>query len=325
MTPGAQGPEMEGILSKVLLVAQESTLLSDLDASVSPLSPPLDAIGQAFRHNLAGAISTLAMPVDLVFAGAKKERLHRLQLAAIFRAKARMAASPDGSEGDVPEPERRRAGQEAEEQLRRELDSNDGINSLARISVEILAEALQEKKVQRSAEELLRQGVVLIWGSFEVLCRDLFVAHLNTRPQDVIQLLEAPGARRLFVARGVDYDVLSQHGFNVSNKLGTILATGHDLSGIPALKDIFGALLPDPPLVIAALSERSLWVLQQRRHLIVHKRGIIDGRYVEATGDALAVGSQLTISPDDVRQYLDAVKDAGKVLLGLESKALTGI
>ena len=34
---------------------------------------------------------------------------------------------------------------------------------------------LQDKEMETAARELLRQAVVMIWGAFEVLCRDVFV------------------------------------------------------------------------------------------------------------------------------------------------------
>jgi hypothetical protein len=65
----------------------------------------------------------------------------------------------------------------------------------------------------------------------------------------------------------------------------------------------------------ACLSDHELWLLAQRRHLIVHRRGIVDNRYLESTGEKLVPGSQISISPSDIERGLDIVCSAGIELL----------
>jgi hypothetical protein len=60
-----------------------------------------------------------------------------------------------------------------------------------------------------------------------------------------------------------------------------------------------------------ALEQKEMWVLNQRRHLIVHRRGIVDASYIANTGDALALGAELTISPNELERYLTLVADTG--------------
>ena len=59
-----------------------------------------------------------------------------------------------------------------------------------------------------------------------------------------------------------------------------------------------------------ALSDRDLWLLFQRRHLIVHRRGIVDSAYIAATGEDLLVGTEMSITPRDFEIYINAVLGA---------------
>ena len=64
-----------------------------------------------------------------------------------------------------------------------------------------------------------------------------------------------------------------------------------------------------------------MWRLWQRRHLIVHKRGLVDQSYINKTGDALKVGSRLVITGTDIDAIFKRIRDTGTALV-LALKAL---
>ncbi len=74
------------------------------------------------------------------------------------------------------------------------------------------------------------------------------------------------------------------------------------------------ALKSDPD-VEAALGGQDLWVLCQQRHLIVHRRGVLDARYLEKTGEARQIGQRLVVTPAEFESQIDGVVNAGRVLL----------
>jgi len=63
------------------------------------------------------------------------------------------------------------------------------------------------------------------------------------------------------------------------------------------------------PVVRDALGEE-LWMLNQRRHLYVHKRGLVDQEYLSRTKDKVPLGHRLVVTSYDVEGYLIAVKSA---------------
>src|SRR4029077_2221551 len=127
---------------------------------------------------------------------------------------------------------------------------------------------------EQAAHELLQQGLVLLWSAFEVLCRDAFEALLNENPSKIRALVDHPHTRKRFDAGRLSLDTLVQHEFDLSTRLGTALVEQQDFSRLPTLKAIYAVLYPDTGL-IQTLADRDLWTLHQRRHLIVHRRGIV--------------------------------------------------
>ena len=81
------------------------------------------------------------------------------------------------------------------------------------------------------------------------------------------------------------------------------------------MKTVFGALYKRDSSVLATLSNPRLFELNQRRHIIVHRLGIVDEEYIRRSKDNLQVGSQLLVKASDLSRYLDAVRDAGISLL----------
>jgi hypothetical protein len=74
-------------------------------------------------------------------------------------------------------------------------------------------------------------------------------------------------------------------------------------------------MLNSDPAVADALAEKRLWVLCQQRHLIVHRRGVIDARYLEATGEQQAIGSRLSVAPAELESQIESVVAAASALL----------
>jgi hypothetical protein len=175
--------------------------------------------------------------------------------------------------------------------------------------------------VASAVSELHGQGIVLVWSAFEVLVRDLFAFCLNSRPELVREVMKNESSKRLFQLKGLDFEVLSQYGFDVSRAMGDILVQTHDLGNLPAMKACFEALFPDDAGLRDSLTEKDLWLLSQRRNLIVHRRGIIDQKYLDSTGEALVLGEQMNVSSADIERSLSTVCAAGISLM----KSCSGI
>jgi hypothetical protein len=303
------------------MVSNKENFFGQLASIDESLPTHLKPIGQAFLQNLKGVVSTLAVPAAIAIAAINRQRFHQLHLTEIFREKANMLETEedtcDSRGGELTEPQKSRVLSRARDAMDKEMESPEASNAFKASFFDFLNGVARSgfANVEEAALELLRQGMVLVWGSFEVLCRDLFVAHVNMKPKDVLKLLAEPNTKRRLQLRGLDFETLAQNDFNVADKIGTIIAMDQDLSRLVVLKDIFTALFPERDILRKSLSDKDLWLLNQRRHLIVHQRAIVDQQYIASTGDSLPLGKRLRPTPNEIDASLRLVSDTGLVVL----------
>jgi hypothetical protein len=283
-----------------------SALLDHLDNSCK-------SIALAFLENIQSALSTLTMPFN--YSWSTVYNLHRQRL---FLAERIRSGGIDAEEGeDEAKLEMRRtkvAIRIAAERLRDFTESEEGLEVLPSEICWHLLRSTENPELLAAAQELTRQGAILIWSAFEVLARDLFTAILNQRP-GAVNLLINSAARRRFLTAKFELETLAAYDFDLSRSLGTILSQYESLNDLPGVKDVYLALFPGRPALVASLSDPCLWLLFQRRNLIVHRRGIVDDQYRDKTGDNKPIGERLLVVPQEVDCYIDSVVAAGAEML----------
>jgi hypothetical protein len=275
------------------------------------LSDTYKPIALAFQDNLLSVLRTLSIPFQYTFA--QVQSLHHQRFLMAERIRALNFEDERDTENDR-ELRERQASDAAHGKLKA-FAEGDGRSIMPREVLERLASVKADPESLTAGRELTRQGVVLVWGAFEVLARDVFVEFLNRQPARVETLLSNPSNRKRFGIEKLDWGTLSNFGFDLSKNVGNVLAERTDLDDVPTIKDAFGALFPTASELATKLANRQLWVLFQRRNLIVHRRGIVDRQYNEKTGESLPLGSQLWPTPADVEAYLDASVQAGAAIL----------
>jgi hypothetical protein len=197
--------------------------------------------------------------------------------------------------------------------------SPDGRDRIAADACGFLLEALSSPSLSAAAAELLLQGTVLIWSALEVLSRDLFEAVLNADPKRALALMQEPTAKQRLQSK-FTLEELAASGFDLSSSLGSLLSTQQDFSDIRTIKAVMLPALQSDSELEATLSEKTLWVLCQQRHLIVHRRGVVDSRYLQMTGESRQIGQRLVVTPDELEAQIDSVIVAGRALLGTANK-----
>jgi len=148
-----------------------------------------------------------------------------------------------------------------------------------------------------------------------VLAEDLFIAFLNRNPKVVLSLMRDERTKRYFQLRDISLDVLAEHGFDLSDKLGGVILRQKGIDNVAVMRDVYDVLAPGNVAIQTALREDDLWKLNQRRHLIVHRRGVVDAAYLAKTGEVLPIGSHLCVSPQELERYIELVRGAGSSML----------
>ena len=83
----------------------------------------------------------------------------------------------------------------------------------------------------------------------------------------------------------------------MATSLGNLLLSDRHLDSLPVVKDVLGVIFPSDSELRRVLGSPDLWLLWQRRRLIVHRRGLIDASYLAKTSDAGTIGSRLSVAP----------------------------
>lgn len=288
-------------------------IVKNLEGQVNQLTPPLREIGSAFIHNIQGAVGVASIPFALASASAQRAQHHRIYFAERIRARG-IDPQEGEDENSLKERRDREAAGVARERITQYMSSTEGKNAVIEDTCRFLLARVQGE-LEDATSELINQATVLLWGAFEILARDAFVGLLNSDPGLVQMLMSDRAAGRRFDVSRISLDVLAAHNFNISSQMGEILGRQQDMSDLVTIRAVYAALFPGDTDLHGALNDRGLWHLSQDRHLIVHRRGYVDDRYVQATGSTLALGTQREVSPAELDVYLELVRDSGLFLL----------
>jgi hypothetical protein len=293
------------VLSTFAVPPDEEQLFSPLTEAIVRMSNPFAEIGRTLRSNIAGLLSTVSMPYTMAHGSAVDRHWQRIHIAARIRARS-LEAEPD----ETQEALELRRDQEALAHANLEMDkfihSSEGREALIADILGILERLRSVESFVGAANELILQGAVLCWGAFEVLARDCFIAYLNANPGRSLILLGDSVAKRRFELSKFSLETLAAHNFDLSGRMGTLLAQQQDLSDVYSVKAVYQALFPDQKRLFDALNDPDLRLLALRRNLIVHQRGVIDESYVTSTKCCQPVGERLKLSPANLEAHVSS-------------------
>ena len=263
-----------------------------IDSLMKSLPEQCRAPAEAFERNLRATALTATMP-------------YRLTVGGIWRRNFEFTLLLERIKGG------RNTHARAQNKFFKGMRSEKQKELHVRHLHQIMSDDLAAEELRFAAAELLRQCTVQLWTALEIFASDIFVSLLNAKPSLAIRLMEDENTKRLFQLKGIPFDLLTEFKFDLISSMGTLLVNYHPIDTIPSMKAVFGAILPNRKAIKIVLDNRKLWLLFQRRHLIVHRRGIVDSSYLSAIGEKLSLGTEIVISPDDLERYMKLVLDAG--------------
>jgi hypothetical protein len=269
----------------------------------------------SFCANIRSIIATTGLPYVLALSASHDVRYQGMRHAA------ELEAVLDGHDLDsldlVAEPT-------AKEHMHALAISPAGVDSLNLMACQFLVDLAESSEIREGAIQLLLQGAVLTWTALEGMSRDLFRGYLNSDPTAYAKLLAVATVRKRFDLDRLSIERIAEVGFDLSDRLGDLLVEDNDLADLPGIKSIYSALFPDRTQLHAALDDKELWILYQRRCLIVHRRAVVDRRYHEASGDDLPIGTRLLVTPVELNRYVtQAVRVGAELVEAVSAPAIT--
>jgi len=268
----------------------------------------LTSQGEALADNIAAVIATTMFPAMSAMNEIKSARFQRLMIAEHISAGAHSKELTD-EEHEIC---RKNASLQCEE----EFSSDDGLERLFDDTVDRLNASLRSTEIKATVEELLRQATVSIWSSFEVFSGDIAIELVNIAPHRALSLFQSEKTRRHLGGKGsISLEVLAACDFDLSGKVGNLIWESRRLDALNVIRDIFSVLAAENSTLQKKLSCDDMWILNQRRHLIVHRRGIVDQEYLNQTSEKLQLGSRLCPRSEEVETYLGTIRDVATGLL----------
>jgi hypothetical protein len=272
--------------------------------SVDTLESPLTAPLLAFKANLSSALQVGSVPFQLAHSGVIRQRFNQLMMAERIRSlKTVKAGEPVGEQAA------KAAVEDAKRAMRNELADSDVVKRHANDALEVLNQHLRDQDFGASAQELLRQVLVICWGAFEILVNDTMRVLLNERPNIIRAFTDNKTYRDLLSTR-VLLEALEAKSFNLSSAMGDLFCDVVKLDSLEKIREASRIALCQSSIDIILKDER-LWRISQQRHLIVHRRGLVDARYIERTSDRAMIGEQLKVGAKYTESSLAVVRDAG--------------
>lgn len=304
-------------LSKLFLVPLSLEDEAKVIRDCLPLLPDaFRSIAETFIDRLSATIQTTAAPFLLANQAAHDKQYQRFSMAERIRARS-IDRESNESEGELEARRNEAARVIANSKMDAFSKSEEGIDSVVAETARFLLHLHRTPDIQSVAREILLQGTVATWSALEMLVGDELILLLDSRPDLVAKFLSDANAKRKFELPKLNIDDLASRGFDLSTQMGRLLFEERDLSSLPTLKCACEALI-DSPNLREKLAAPSAWRLNQNRHLIVHRRGIVDEEYIRKTGAKLRVGDQLLVSPEEFEELLrHAFTIGAEFLVGL--------
>lgn len=176
---------------------------------------------------------------------------------------------------------------------------------------ESFSELMERAPFYESYRSLLYAGIVFTWCSFEVCMKDLWETALNTGNKLVMKttLSNVSNIDRInnfsgIQGKSINLDYLAQYNYNVANKLGSILVNKFDFSSVYGIKQAYSCAFPRSTAIKEALENKELVQLEARRHIIVHKAGVIDDAFCKKTNvNKKLTGNKLGLSDEELSEF----------------------
>ena len=270
----------------------------------------------ALQTNLRSAIMVAVIPFQLVYSAVLDKRFNQLVIAARIH-EVPIAVAPETEDEKIARD--RIAFEKANEEFALEMRDQEVITRHAWSTVNMLKEHLRRDDFRSSAQELLRQTIVMCWGALEIVAGDALRVVLNSRPTTFRSIADARPYRDALSGRLL-IEALEANGFDLSEKIGDLVCAAIRIDSLEKIRDVYRLLLADDSVDIVLKNER-LWRIFQQRNLIVHRRGLIDSWYLDNTADIGTIGTHIAFDAPYIEGSPKIVRDAGLAIIrGCQTK-----
>lgn len=296
-------PDIVEHVRAAFLILTPDQLSGPLEALVRETASQVSDLVLDAAEGLRSVVSAATLPFQLAVDAVQSRRFDRLLTAERIRSlKLVVPGEP------LSKDQEQKAFKSAVAAMNDFSASRDGSEYFRDGVLNHLNQSLGSRIVSDAAGELLIQSLTSTWSTFEHFASRFVTEWINWHPNQAGAVLSAPELKAYFGKQTVGLDVIGEHGFDLSQSMGSVIFRDKRLDNLSVLRAILEELFHSEAIRAALGSD--LWMLNQRRHLFVHKRGLVDADYLKRTGDSVPVKTRLAISSKDVERYLYAAQGA---------------
>jgi hypothetical protein len=173
--------------------------------------------------------------------------------------------------------------------------------------------------IRRPLQALLYTSAVYVWSALECALKDAWTEAVNFLPLlfGHRSLLHIPTEATPdgITSKQVSVGLLAKHGFDLRDKLGTILAEKYDFTGAEGVRNAYAAAFGKEQAVEAVLSAIPLRRLEAIRHLIAHRAGLVDSEFLRRTGETHPIGMPLPLDMKTFGELFDVASNTAITVL----------
>jgi len=188
--------------------------------------------------------------------------------------------------------------------------------------------ALESKEESMSAiENLLRTSTCSMWTSLEVLASDLWVDSVNFDPMNLaLPAIKEKGGQEIkgLTQKEIKVGLLSKHRFNLTNVMGDLLRPKFDFTSVSGIEKAFRTLFGTAWIGWDEELVKQLFLIEQIRHVIQHRAGIADQKFIATTSGAYRVGERVCITAKDYHKFKGVIVRGAVHLIAATDRFFAG-
>jgi len=215
----------------------QGSWFANMRVAISDVPDAFSNIANVFYDNILSAVTVAALPSLMTYTSVNNSEIQRLATAE--RIRQLKFVRPGDELGPRHHEDAERIAREKfdNEKLKPEIEQriDDTVTS-------DLYALLAEDMFERAAAELLRETLVMIWGTFENFLSETVRTLVNENPALVRSILTSEKCRVHFPNKAPSFEVLAKNDYDLSNVMGDWLFNERKLDSLPVIRDLISAI-----------------------------------------------------------------------------------
>jgi hypothetical protein len=278
-------------------------------------------IARVFKENCYNAQCPMTLPFYFLMVG-RIEVEHLLAFTDVYLPYANRGESYESKRDEIDQ-------KVAEEFLNRTARKKRFNSELAKWSKDQLNRTIRSQKVTIWLDCTIKSIITASWTAFEVLSGDLWRNALNSEPQLITtKRMQAALTRRDnqknsshdLTGRSVNLGLVAKHGFDLRNCLGSLLIERFSLNSMEKIEQAYYDIFGEVPELKQIFKDKHLLMLEETRHLIVHRGGIVDRKYNDRFQKQFELHEYLPLEKMPLVEMINSSVNCGAALVKFMDK-----